>query len=269
MVRIPRFLLSRRWIAIHLLAAAIVVVCLLLAFWQLGRLERRQASNARLAQQAEMEQAPLGSLLPSPAAGPSAQERAEYRLVAAAGRYDISEQVVLQSRGLDGRPGNHLLTPLVLDSGSALLVDRGWVPLPTDEQVLAESAPPSGSVAVRGKLLRSEEKGPLGVADPPPGRVTALPRIDLDRIAEQLPYPLYPLYLRLESQEPPNAGALPEIAPIPEPDDGPHREYALQWFLFAGMAAIIYAGLVRREGKRHLGTGDPLAALADPPPDSG
>lgn len=242
--------LSRRWIAIHLLTLTIVAVCVSLAFWQLRRLEERRAGNERLEAQMDLPVVGLDRLLGSAAASPDAVSEAGYRTVSARGTYDPDEQVILQSRSLDSRSGNHLLTPLVLESGEAVLVDRGWVPLPTDDQVLAESAPPSGSVTVEGVLLPSEEKGFLGVSDPPPGEVTAIPRIDLERLAGQVPYPLYPLYLRLADQQPGNPGPLPEPAPIPPPDEGPHLEYAIQWFAFAGTALIVYLGLMRREAAK-------------------
>ncbi|HEX2053664.1 MAG TPA: SURF1 family cytochrome oxidase biogenesis protein, partial [Actinomycetota bacterium] len=112
--------------------------------------------------------------------------------------------------------------------------------------------------------LPSEERGFLGVSDPPPGRVTAIPRIDLERLAGQLPYPLYPLYLRLFDQQPANSGALPEPVPIPPPDEGPHRDYALQWFAFAGTALIIYLGLMRRERARLRQAGEDPVDEPDP-----
>ncbi|HEX2054318.1 MAG TPA: SURF1 family protein, partial [Actinomycetota bacterium] len=245
-----RHFLSRRWIVIHLLTLTIVVVCVSLALWQLGRLEHRRGENARLEAQMRLPVSDIDRLLTSADAGSDELAEAGYRTVRAEGTFDSSQQVILQSRGLGNKPGNHLLTPLVLQSGEAVLVDRGWVPLPTDDEVLAQSAPPAGAVKVEGVLLPSEERGFLGVSDPPPGRVTAIPRIDLERLAGQLPYPLYPLYLRLLDQQPANSGALPEPVPIPPPDEGPHRDYALQWFAFAGTALIIYLGLMRRERDR-------------------
>lgn len=258
--------LSRRWMVIHLLTLVIVAVCVSLAIWQLGRLEQRRADNARLVGQTNLPTVELDALLPGAAAGDAETEDATYRTVQIRGTFDLSEQVILQSRSLERRTGNHLLTPLVLASGEAVLVDRGWVPLPTDEQVLEDSRSPSGTVIVQGVLLPSEEKGFLGVSDPPPGDVTAIPRIDLERLAGQVPYPMYPLYLRLLSQEPPNPGPLPEPVPLPGPDDGPHMEYAVQWFLFALTALVIYLGLIRRDVKRRRSAAgeprepDPVAA---------
>ena len=259
--------LNRRWIAIHLMTLVIVAVCLAMASWQLGRLQDRRAENDRLIARQQLPAEDLDSLLPDAAAGTEQAESAAFRHTKARGTFDTAEQVILQSRSFDGRQGNHLLTPLVLESGEALLIDRGWVPLPTDEKVIAEARPPSGQVTVDGVLLPTEKKGFLGVSDPPPGEVSATPRVDLERLAGQLPYPLYPLYLRLQSQEPANAGDLPRPVPIPAPSDGPHMEYAVQWSLFAATALVIYLGLIRRDVKRRKADeAEPEEDESDPVP---
>lgn len=239
--------LTRRWIAVHLMTLVIVGVCLSMALWQLGRLQDRKAENARLAEQTVRPAAGLDSLLPGAGASRDETDRAEFRQTRVQGTFDPDEQVILQSRSYQSRQGNHLLTPLVLPSGEAILVDRGWVPLPTTDEVLDESRAPAGEVTVSGMLLPTEKKGFLGVSDPPPGDVTATPRVDLDRLAGQLPYALYPVYLRLQSQEPGNPADTPIPVPIPKPSEGPHQEYAIQWALFAATALVIYLGLIRRD----------------------
>jgi surfeit locus 1 family protein len=258
--------LNRRWIAIHLMTLVIVAVCLAMAVWQMGRLEDRRAENDRLAARQKLPAEDLGSLLPGAGAKAGDVESAALRHTEARGTFDTAEQVILQSRSFDGRQGNHLLTPLVLESGEALLVDRGWVPLPTDDGVLARAEPPAGPVTVGGVLLPTEKKALLGVSDPPPGDITATPRVDLERLAGQLPYPLYPVYLRLQSQQPANAGDLPRPVPIPAPSDGPHMEYAVQWFLFAATALVIYLGLIRRDIKRRRTAGADPEDEPDPVP---
>jgi cytochrome oxidase assembly protein ShyY1 len=250
--------LTRRWITIHVLTLVIVVVCLLLASWQFRRLQDRKADNARVASQSKLPTVDLDRVLPSPDASGEQLEAASYRPVTVRGTYDLDQQVVLQSRGFKQRQGNHLLTPLVTASGNSVLVDRGWVPLEGKGAEPEAAAPPSGTVTLTGLLLPSERKGLLGVSDPPPGRVTATPRIDLERLSKQMPYPLYPLYLRLQEQQPGNPGSLPEPVPVPAPDEGPHFEYLLQWLLFAATAFVIYLGLIRREiGRRRAAAQEP------------
>ena len=52
-----------------------------------------------------------------------------YRTVTATGRFDTAHEVVARRRtNADGEVGYHVLTPLVLDDGRAVLVNRGWIP---------------------------------------------------------------------------------------------------------------------------------------------
>lgn len=240
---------TRRWILIHVFAAIIVVTCLALASWQFDRLQSRREDNQRLLDQSRLPAARPQEVFGSQGRAGSL-DAALYRRLEVTGTYDLSEEVLLRSRSLDGQQGHHLLTPLLTDSGTALIVDRGWIPLSIDQPGTDRTAPPEGAVEVIGLLLESEEKGFLGLADPPPGHVDSLPRADLDRLEEQLPYPAFPLYLRLQEQQPANAGELPRPAPVPAPDDGPHLSYALQWLFFAIAAAVVYAGLIRKERQR-------------------
>jgi len=111
-----RFLLKPRWIALTVFAVVVAGVCFRLAFWQLDRLDGRRYYNDLF--RAGMTQAPqpVESLLAVPPEGPLS-----FRQVSATGRYDAAEETILYGRPLDGRPGNHVLTPLVLDDGTGAI----------------------------------------------------------------------------------------------------------------------------------------------------
>jgi surfeit locus 1 family protein len=226
-----------RWIALTALAIVVIAVCIRLGFWQLDRLEGRREANARLAAGLAEQPLALERLL-------AEDPEPTYRRAIASGRYDVAHEVILYGRPLDGRPGHHVLTPLVLDDGRGLIVDRGWVPAEIEQPAAAEAAPPGGRVEVEGPLLA----GQPGAATIPEGedRVTVVRSVDLEAIGRDVPYELVPWYLRLDRQVP-TGGELPLPAPLPEPTDGPHLSYAIQWFAFATVAAIGYVVLLRRE----------------------
>lgn len=230
----------------HLIFLSIIATCVSLGLWQLRRLEQRRADNARVTAQSALPSRDLQELLSS--AGNA--QSAVYRRVQTTGTYDSGREVILLARSFKGRPGNHLLTPLVTGSGTAILVDRGWVPMTVQDPADVRAAPPQGRVAVDGILLSGESRGFLGVSDPPPGRVRSIARVDLARLAKQLPYPIYPVYLRLQNQQPANPAPIPEPVPIPPLTEGPHKGYAVQWFAFAATALAVYVSLVRKEIRR-------------------
>jgi surfeit locus 1 family protein len=231
-----RFLLKPRWIALGLFALVMTGLCVRLGFWQLDRLQGRRYFNHRY--EAGMSAAPEpveqlidggGDLL--------------FRQAEASGTYDAAREVILYGRSDHGEPGNHVLTPLRLADGRAILVDRGWVPFDMDTPPLSAAAPPPGVLMVTGLLAPSEPGG----TPQNEGAVTTVTRPDLERIAPQLPYPLLPYYLQLRTQTPAQSGALPIPPPVPTLDDGPHLSYALQWFAFAAIAGFGFALLVARE----------------------
>lgn len=236
-------LLRRRWVVSHLIFLIAIASCVSLGFWQLRRLDQRRADNARVSAQTRLPSQDLQEV--SSAVGNPGS--AAYRRVQTTGTYDAGREVVLLSRSFKGRPGNHLITPLVTDSGTAILVDRGWVPITIRNPGDPRAAPPQGQVAVKGILLSSESKGFLGVADPPPGAVRSIARVDLARLRKQLPYPIYPLYLRLQDQQPASGAPIPEAVPMPPLSEGPHKGYAVQWFGFAVTALAVYVSLIRKE----------------------
>ncbi|MEX0756115.1 MAG: SURF1 family protein [Actinomycetota bacterium] len=231
--------LRPRWIVATLLVIVVAGVCARLGVWQLDRLEQRRALNARVETGLRAPPAPLEEVLASSGAAGASFHRATVT-----GSYDRSGELILFGRTLDGRPGNHVLTPLRPDTGGmSVLVDRGWVPIeidrPEDEQV----APPQGEVSLTGILVPSEEEGTGPDAN---GTVGA---IDVDAISAS-GAPLVPgIYLRLQEQLPPQPDVLPEPVPLPPPTEGPHLSYAVQWFIFAMIAVIGYAFLLRKTAR--------------------
>ncbi|MFD1833010.1 MULTISPECIES: SURF1 family cytochrome oxidase biogenesis protein [Streptomyces] len=218
-----------------------------LGFWQLHRHEDRVARNELIARSLDAPAVPVGELT-APGRGPDDGDR--YRTVRATGVYDTDEEVVVRQRtGADSRRiGYHVITPLVREDGTAVLVNRGWVPAGEDLTRFPEvPAPPSGEVTVTGRLMADESEG-SGVREKeglPPRQVML---IDSDRMAEELGRPVLGGYVALEETAPRPSGEQPE--PLPEPDHsgiGAHLAYAFQWWLFAAAVPVGWAVLVRRE----------------------
>jgi cytochrome oxidase assembly protein ShyY1 len=233
---------SRR--LVKLLAAALLVAtaCVALGIWQIARLHQKQQFNAAVRAGLASPPASLETLL----SGGVDAEALRYRKVHATGAYDTAHEFVLYGRTQRSQAGNHLLTPLRLSDGRAILVDRGWVPLDIDQPGAAEAAPPAGDVRIEGILFASEGVPP-GVVVPSGVTQDTLSRVDLATIQSQLPYRIAPDYLLLQRQSPSQAGEFPQAAPLPELSEGPHLSYALQWFTFAVIAVAGFAILALRE----------------------
>jgi surfeit locus 1 family protein len=204
-----------------------------LGVWQLSRLhQRRTANRVTLAAR---------SAIPAMLPGPVLQRPKtliEHRVIAR-GRYDHDHDIVLREEALQGVPGVHLVTPLRLTgTDTALLVDRGFVPAPDAVSVEPERLREPGDIVAEGiaDSLGSGGGKPIVHA----GRTTWA-RLDLPALRERLPYPVLPVYLRQVPS--PGVPSFPRRLDPRAIDEGPHLSYAVQWFLFAGLA-VAFAFLV-------------------------
>jgi surfeit locus 1 family protein len=223
-----RTLLRPRWVVAHVVAVAFVIACVLLALWQLRRLDERRTFNHAV--EHALEASPV-DMADAPAEG--------YVRVTATGSYDPSVET-LTLRSFDGTSGYHVLTPLVLGDGRGVLVDRGWVPISYDTPpVSGAPAAPAGEVTVTGILWPPEHQS---IPDALPGTLRAIDPAVIDTFTS---YAMLAPYLVLQSADP-AVGDLPVPPPPPELSDGPHLGYAVQWFLFAGVVIVGYPILLRR-----------------------
>jgi surfeit locus 1 family protein len=234
---------SRRIAIVGLMLIA--AVCLRLGFWQVERLsERRAANQTALAARAKP------ALHLAGGADWTAEELRD-RWVEARGVYDREHEIVIRGEAFQGAPGVHVVTPLRLaGSDTAVLVLRGFVPAPDAVRANTDSLVEPGTVRVRGLAtpIRSGGGQPLDHA----GWATWA-RLDLEALRERLPYPLLPVVVRQTPDS--SLPRSPRRLPPPELSDGPHLNYAIQWFLFAGMA-VAFAVLV---------VGRTKSALRNPP----
>ncbi len=239
----------------------LVVAFVSFGFWQLRRLEERRNANAVIQARSSVPVQPLPEVV-DPDATFVAVEGLPYRRVVVRGTYDADASVLVRSRALEGRPGFHVLTPLVTEGGAAVVVNRGFAPFTGEPaEALAATRPPEGEVEVAGLLLETQERQGIGPTDPAGGVLTEIARVDLARLQQQNASDLYPVYLQLQTQSPPS-GDLPVVLPEPEQSEGSHLSYAMQWFLFAAVGAVGWPVLLRHTARED---GDPTYPTSSSP----
>lgn len=239
-----RKMFSRKWAFSTLLVIAGTLVLIRLGIWQLDRLDTRRADNAHFVEMQSMSPLDLNNQAPEGLA------KTEYRRVKVSGEYDFEYQIAVRNQYYEGQLGYHLLTPLLFD-GTAVLVDRGWIPAdgnaaPSDWRKYDEAEP----VNVEGVIRLGQGKPAFGgVEDALPAdgsRLEIWNNADVARVADQLPYPLLPIYIQ------PNAepdDATPPVPSVSEFDltEGPHFGYAVQWFTFAALLFFGYPYFLRKQ----------------------
>jgi len=220
-----------------LATVAAVAAFALLGRWQLDRAEEKRALAAAFATAGPAVELPDDS-----AALP------RYQRVTARGRYDAGHQFLLDNRVHDGRAGVQVLTPLVLDGGGAVLVNRGWQPFGRTRQDLPDVAVPEGPRRVAGKIDELPKAGirlPAAASGGWPRLVSYPDMTELETLSGSR---FHPRVILLDPAEPDGYvrdwrlhGASPDR----------NLGYAIQWFAFAATAVAIWIALsLRRPGEK-------------------
>ncbi len=236
---------NRRWWWKTLLVLAAMGVMVRLGVWQLDRLEQRRAANAALLASLQSQVIAVdGSDLPG-----SPEELANRRAVVS-GEFDYEHQVLIKNQFHQGQPGYWVVTPLrIQGSERAILVNRGWIPLEmADPARWAEfEEGPGGTLE---GYLQPGQRPPAGAqAETPEGWQREWFRLDIQAIQGQMPYELLPVVFQAAAEPGRSYQALPVRLPPPdlELSEGNHLSYAIQWFAFALIAAIVYVAIVRQQ----------------------
>lgn len=238
---------GRRWVVL-VAALAGTLLTARLGVWQLDRAaqknELQSALDARLA---------LPPLPPAELARDANTAAAQHhRSIRIEGQWLAERTIYLENRQMNGRPGFVAVTPLRLDDGSAVLVQRGWLPRDLLDRTRIVAAPPApGRVTVQGRIA------------PAPGRLYEFEaaasgpirqNLELDGYARETGLPLRPLTLVQEDGQPPVDDGLLRQWPRPAADVHKHYGYVFQWFALSALILGLYVWfqLIRpRRARRH------------------
>lgn len=237
-----RFLLSPRWLAWLALVVVLAAACAGLGNWQMERRDLAVAKIERI--EANYESAPVPYDAGDSSFDSYSTDR-EWTPVVLQGVYDTDNEVIVRNRPLNGRPGYEVLTPLRLDDGTAVIIDRGWLPIGNEQAGRPDTvpAPSDGEVTVIARVRPGEPAVDRGA---PEGQI---PSINLAGYAERLDYPVQTGAYGLMASESPAAAVAPVQFPKPSVNEGPHLSYAMQWFAFG---VLLFVGLGYAARQQHL-----------------
>jgi surfeit locus 1 family protein len=212
-----------------------------LGTWQVQRLYWKEALIAE--RHAAVSAAPVD--LPSSLA---AAQQLEYHRVRATGHFLNDRELYLGATSEDGRPGYHVITPLVLGSGASLLVDRGFVPEARRARESRAAGEVEGVVTVTG-LLRLPPAGkphwfvPDNSAEHNYWFYVDVPAMAaVARIDEALPF-------YVDADASPNPGGLPIGGQTRLDLPNNHLQYAITWYALAAALVVISIHFVRRRAR--------------------
>lgn len=233
--------MKRDLILLSALAAGAFAILVGLGVWQLQRLEWKQGLITRLEERVKAEPITLAEVNERR----EAHQDIEYLRTRVKGEYLHGKERHLYTVE-DGKVGWRIITPLKLQTGRFVMVDRGFVPEALKQPSSRPGSPVDGWSLVTG-IVRLPDNQRLFTPDNAPEKNVWHWR-DLEGMAssvlsqEQMKQ-LEPLFIQQENipamKEWPQAG----YSNINLPNK--HLEYALTWFALAGVLLVVFAFYLR------------------------
>lgn len=211
-----------------------------LGTWQIERLHWKVALIARMNANLSASPIALDAILALP------NDQAQYRHVAITGRFDNAREAYAFGTDEDGKPVFHVLTPLILADGRALIVDRGIVPQEKRDPKTRPAGQLEGQQRITG-IWRTPDPANLFTPKPELGKriwfardVSAMARLDhLHLVAPVV----------VEADATPNPGGLPRGGQTVISLPNNHLQYAITWYLMALGLLAVYLVYHRQRGR--------------------
>ncbi|MDX2103229.1 MAG: SURF1 family protein [Alphaproteobacteria bacterium] len=211
-----------------------VVLTVVLGTWQVQRLTWKQGLIEARAR------AVAAPPIPVPERVTPEQE---FVRTAVRGTFDHARELHLIGRAYRDRPGLHIITPLILEGGGVVLVNRGWVPNAArdpGQRAAGQSAEP---VTVTG-LIRLGSQRTWMQPENEPARNNWF-YVDVAAMALATGYGDVRPFL-IDADATPNPGGLPIGGQTRLDLPNNHLQYALTWYSFGLTLVVIYGIWVRR-----------------------
>ncbi|MBQ0725537.1 MAG: SURF1 family protein [Cycloclasticus sp.] len=215
-----------------LLAVLVLGLLLGLGYWQLDRAEQKQALLDLQAARVQLAPVAIESVRIN-------KQQLRYLPVTVSGTIDADQQILIDNQIKQGRAGYFVLTPIKLSNNSAILLNRGWLPLGDDRNTLPDVKVNTVELSVNGRLDHFPSVGiALEGADVlSKGWPAVVQTINLAKVSERLGYAVMPYQVLLNNDELygyEREWTLFEMGPEK------HHGYAFQWFALALTWLIIY-----------------------------
>lgn len=221
-----------------------------LGLWQWKRLEEKQALITAVESRLMLPPEHLPSFTEWEAISP---EYYDYRPLVVTGMY-LPEGTVLvftslaRANGQHSGPGYWVMTPLAVEGGGTVFVNRGFVPQGSGPAFAGGGTTPAGNVTLSGIGRASERAGSFTPGPDVESRVEWVRDVErMAHLASPAAPPFAPVYLDLPGGDP---GALPQGGETVVEFPNNHLGYALTWFGFALLTPVMLAFWLLRQRRR-------------------
>jgi surfeit locus 1 family protein len=218
-----------------LILLAVLVILVGLGTWQVQRLHWKEGLLADIAARKDAPAVPLSAIEAMAASGGDI----EYRVVTATGHYLNNKERDFLATYAE-QPGFHIYTPLQLDDGRYVFVNRGFVPSDAKEPEKRKQGQLTGEQTLTGLARAKLAEQPSGMPDNDLAKNIFFWR-DLDAMASSVGLPkdkVLPFFI--DADKTPNPEGLPVggVTIIDLPNS--HLQYAVTWYgLAVALVAIV------------------------------
>ena len=226
--------MNRRGAVVLVAAVLAAALTARLGWWQLDRAAQKNQLQAAMDSRRALPPLVQADL----AADATAAAAQHHRAIALQGQWVAEHTVYLENRQMKGVPGFFAVTPLRLDDGTAVLVQRGWLPRDIADRMRIVAAPPAaGRVQVQGFVA------------PPPGRLYEFDaaasgpirqNLAVDAFARETGLRLRPLSVQQQDDASQPSDGLMRQWSAPASGVHKHYGYAFQWFALSALILGLY-----------------------------
>ncbi len=223
----PQFLPS-------VLSLCVLAVLIGLGNWQMARLDWKQKLIAKIDTRLS---APAISLASLTAWADLLEQDYDYQNVILVGRFDHAQEVYWYAGAHQFETGVHVITPFILQDGSIVLVNRGFVPERLHKPSTRVKGQIEGIVSVSGLMRWPSERTRFEMADNFDKRLWFVK--DLPSMAAYLNIDVAPFFVELDAKSSALGG--PKGAQTLVHFSNRHLEYAMTWYGLGLTLVIIFS----------------------------
>lgn len=220
---------------------AVLILLISLGFWQLGRAEEKKIFLEQQFLAIDKQEVDVVLLTDED------PKDLRYRNTTVTGRYDQEHQYLIDNQMVNGQVGYFVMTPFILKGlKKAVLINRGWVPLNKNRQILPEIKINTKKNIVKGRINNFPVVGIklAGAEIPTKNWPSTVQVVDSKVLSEKLGYDLFPFQVELDSAAKEGYVRNWRESTVISPEK--HIAYAVQWFGLAITLTILFISFNRK-----------------------
>ena len=203
-----------------------------MGLWQLSRAEYKDNLLDKIAERKDLRPVSIAEL-------PQEEQERLFLPVYVRGTFDTRHQFLYDNRIMSGRAGYHVYTPLRLQTGDSILVNRGWVSQGKTRQDLPEIPASLTTVEFEGLIDKIPSKG-FVLSEQVHDEISwpmVLQYIDTKELEQILGHSLMPVVIWMDRD---SEDIFQHELPVLALDSSKNKGYTFQWFAMALTLLIIY-----------------------------